>query len=93
MVAAMKNEIHQRGPISCYIEATQLFDDYTGGVFCAQAEYTEINHAISLTGWGVDAETGQEYWELRNSWGTYWGEAGFARVCAGKNEMLIETDC
>lgn len=35
MITAMKNEIHQRGPISCYIEATQLFDDYTGGIYCA----------------------------------------------------------
>jgi cathepsin X len=93
MITNMKNEIHQRGPISCYIEATQAFDDYTGGVFCKGDTYTEINHAISLTGWGMDAETGQEYWELRNSWGTYWGEEGFARVCMGSNEMLIESDC
>ena len=35
MVLAMKNEIHANGPISCYIEATQAFDDYTSGVFCA----------------------------------------------------------
>lgn len=30
---------------------------------------------------------------MRNSWGSAWGEHGFAKVCRGKNVMGIETDC
>lgn len=86
-------EIAARGPISCGIEATQPFDDYTGGIFCDTTPFTESNHAISLVGYGTDATTGEDYWLLRNSWGTYWGEEGFARVCRRKDVMGIERDC
>jgi cathepsin X len=81
IVEAMKNELYQRGPIACSIHADQAFDDYTSGVFCSDTVYESTNHAISLVGWGV--EDGQEYWLLRNSWGTYWGENGFAKLCTG----------
>jgi len=27
-----------------------------------------------VAGWGVDEVTGEKYWEIRNSWGEYWGE-------------------
>ena len=30
-----------------------------------------------------------EYWHVRNSWGTYWGENGFARIMMHKVEMCV----
>lgn len=33
---------------------------------------TEIDHDVEVVGWGVDKESGLKYWEVRNSWGSYW---------------------
>jgi C1A family cysteine protease len=41
-------------------------------------------------GFGKDANTGKNYWVIRNSWGEYWGKMGFAKIAAGKNMMGIE---
>jgi cathepsin X len=30
------------------------------------------------------------YWRVRNSYGSYWGEDGFFRICRGVNNMGIE---
>ena len=89
----MKTDLYKYGPISCGVEATPAFEAYTGGIYSEEIDYPEINHEISVLGWGVDESTGEEYWVGRNSWGTYWGEMGFFRIKMGSNNLAIETDC
>ena len=90
----MKAEIYLNGPIACAIEATTQFENnYTGGIYSQHIDNVQLNHDISVVGWGKDAETGEEYWVGRNSWGTYWGENGYFRMKMYEDNLGIETDC
>lgn len=42
--------------------------NYTGGVYQDASQPTNHTHAVSITGWGSDKDTGKEYWIVRNSW-------------------------
>jgi C1A family cysteine protease len=71
-VGQMKSAV-KRGPLSVVIEADKsVFQSYKSGIFNSTACGTHTDHATNVVGWG--ASGGQEYWIMRNSWGTSWGE-------------------
>lgn len=66
--------------------------NYTGGVYINTTAVDYVNHAVSIVGWGVD-ENGTKFWNVRNSWGSYWGEKGYFRLIRGVNSLNIESEC
>merc|ERR1712232_1367481 len=62
-------------PISIAMDANP-WSGYHGGVYTGCTS-SSLNHAILLVGYGND---GQDYWNIKNSWGTGWGEGGYMRV-------------
>ena len=40
-----------------------------------------LNHAVSAVGYNEEGN----YWIVRNSWSTSWGEDGYIRMVMGKN--------
>ncbi|GLD91676.1 hypothetical protein PINS_up000209 [Pythium insidiosum] len=73
----------QRQPISVAINSGNQFKDYKGGIYeCPNngdfADSTKVDHAVVLVGYGVDGT--DEYWILKNSYSSQWGEKGFFRL-------------
>jgi len=85
--SAMQQEIMNRGPISCGIDAMPLLN-YESGIYKKRSFSTD--HVISVVGWGKD-ETEGSYWIVRNSWGEFWGEMGYVRV--GFGALHVESGC
>jgi cathepsin X len=88
---AIMAEIFARGPVKASVNAGPLMD-YEGGILLDNdvTRNTTHNHGVSIVGWGYDEAQDLQYWIVRNSWGSYWGELGFFRVELGKNLLGIE---
>jgi len=87
----MKKQIYEHGSIACGVNADPI-RDYPGGVLDLPDASTEIDHVVSVVGWGKSKD-GSQHWIVRNSWGEYWGEMGFFRIKMGGNQLGLEADC
>mmetsp|Transcript_33701 Transcript_33701/g.107702 ORF Transcript_33701/g.107702 Transcript_33701/m.107702 type:complete len:440 (-) Transcript_33701:97-1416(-) len=93
---AIMREITRGGPVTCDIDSTNIVDYIGDHVIedpVGNRTVHDTNHVIEIVGWGTDEEGGKPYWEFRNSWGEYWGDAGFGKIYRGRNDMLIESRC
>lgn len=88
-VAELKQAMCQYGPLSVSVNATPLFQAYTGGVF-NEAANSSTNHAVLLIGWDDDKGA----WLIKNSWGNGWGstadygtEKGYMWIAYNSNRI------
>jgi len=85
--AALLQAVGTVGVVSVGIQANETgFRFYKSGVFdgtCGR----KLDHAVNLVGYATVAGDGSngDYWILRNSWGTKWGEDGYMRLARGSN--------
>jgi C1A family cysteine protease len=66
-------------PVVIAIEAdTRYFQSYSGGILDSTACGTNLDHAVEIVSYG--SENGIDYWTVRNSWSSSWGENGYVRI-------------
>eukprot|EP00931_Biecheleriopsis_adriatica_P049490 TRINITY_DN2862_c0_g1_i5.p1 TRINITY_DN2862_c0_g1~~TRINITY_DN2862_c0_g1_i5.p1 ORF type:complete len:346 (-),score=98.53 TRINITY_DN2862_c0_g1_i5:252-1289(-) len=83
---AMMSAVAQQ-PVSVAIEADKMvFQHYKGGVLESSCG-SSLDHGVLVVGYGTDPQYG-EYWKIKNSWGTTWGESGYIRIQRGKKSLL-----
>jgi len=78
-VDAATDAIVNSGPLSISIDAScDTFMYYSGGVLMKGCGASANDHALTLVGFNVDADT--PYWIAKNSWGTSWGDQGYIYI-------------
>jgi len=69
------------GPLSVCVDA-ESWQYYNGGIITTSSDCgTSLDHCVMITGYG--SESGTNYWWVRNSWGTDWGQSGYLQVESG----------
>uniref|UniRef100_A0A8C9Y6Z9 Cathepsin 12 n=1 Tax=Sander lucioperca TaxID=283035 RepID=A0A8C9Y6Z9_SANLU len=87
---ALADAVATIGPITVALDADHSsFLFYSSGIYDEQAcNPNNLSHAVLLVGYG--SEGGQDYWIIKNSWGSSWGEGGYMRMVRdGKNTCGI----
>jgi len=74
------NAVANVGPVAINIDANS-WGSYSSGVFSGcQFRDIDINHVVQVVGYGTDTTRNKDYWIVRNSWGSGWGEKGYMRL-------------
>ncbi|KAL6053208.1 Cathepsin K [Balamuthia mandrillaris] len=85
--ATLTRVVASVGPVAVGIDATnRAFQFYRSGIFrdynCAR---NTPSHAMLLVGYGSDAD--KDYWILKNSFGTEWGDGGYFYLSRNEDNM------
>jgi len=83
-------------PISVAIEATGDFQFYKSGVFDSKCGI-DLDHGVAAVGYGIVPSTNTteevEYWRIKNSWGSTWGEDGYMKMATQSLNDHDEGQC
>ncbi|CAG9799872.1 unnamed protein product [Chironomus riparius] len=96
----LKSIVANQGPVATamLVSDSGLFQLYESGIFddptCPETttdsnDCFDVNHGVVIVGYGKDSATNEQFWIVRNSWGTDWGESGYFRMIMGKNACNI----
>jgi len=93
---AIMAEIFRWGPV---VSSFVVYDDFydfdpkTTPVYVHDPTRTRIlgGHSVEIVGWGATSD-GTQFWWIKNSWGTQWGDNGYFRFLRGQDQCHIESN-
>ncbi|XP_044265939.1 procathepsin L-like [Tribolium madens] len=88
---AVRKMVATKGPVSVAIHVdTRTFNSYKSGVYNNPSCRGVLNHAVVIVGYG--RERGLDYWLVKNSWGSTWGQGGYIKMARNRrNQCGIAT--
>ena len=78
-------EMLEYAPVAIALYSCALPAGYASGIvtkssYSQSCANSRVDLAVTLVGWGYDADLDLDYWTIRNSWGQQWGESGHVRL-------------
>ena len=77
----LKSALVEHGPVEVGMKVYSDFYAYSGGIYSHTSGNSSDYHAVTIVGYGTENNT--DYWIVKNSWGTNWGESGYFRIAEG----------
>ena len=71
----------QSGPVAVSVSARR-WEYYGSGIFSCNIG-DPVTHAVLLVGYT------QDYWIIKNQWGSQWGEEGYMRIARGDGDCQL----
>lgn len=84
----MKQALATVGPIAVAIDAShESFQFYSEGVYDEPScDSQQLDHGVLAVGYGTDPD-GSDYWLVKNSWGSTWGDKGYIKMARNKDNQ------
>jgi len=83
----MAANLASTAPFSIIVDASK-WQFYNGGILKSTQCGHSLDHAVIAAGYSIT----DKYWNVRNSWGTGWGERGYIRLEYDKNTCGMNTE-
>ncbi|THD18939.1 Secreted cathepsin L 1 [Fasciola hepatica] len=82
----LQSLVGAEGPAAVAVAVDSDFMMYRGGIYQSEiCSLLRLNHAVLTVGYGSQDDT--DYWIVKNSWGTCWGEYGYIRLVRNRGNM------
>jgi len=91
----LREALLAQGPMTVSVDASaDDFPLYRSGVYNntrCEERLSRLDHAVLISGYGVDAATGAAYWLVKNTWSALWGEGGYVRIAIRPDDCGISS--